>query len=242
MRHGGLQHVALEHLVPDRRAMSIGRRRRRWPTCTIRWASFWTLAVLGKLFGFADWMLRIAPLVYVTATTALLWRLGRALWGEIAGALTAVAFVALPITLGYANYHDLEQPVIFGCVLATWGYVRLLQSWRLRHALAGARGLRVRAGPRLAGVHVGRDVPARGCSCTGTSFPTTAACADRRARVRPLLGAAGAGRRRQPRRRDRRALEERSAERRARLVHQPLARLGRRRLRSCSPPGTTAST
>ena len=101
---------------------------------------FWTLAVVGKLFGFANWTLRIAPLVYVTATAALLWRIGRSLWGEIPGALTAVAFVALPITLGYANYHDLEQPVIFGCVLATWGYVRLLQSWRLRHALAGAVG------------------------------------------------------------------------------------------------------
>jgi hypothetical protein len=101
---------------------------------------FWTLAIVGKLFGFANWILRIAPLVYVTATTALLWRIGRALWGKIPGALTAVAFVAMPITLGFANYHDLEQPVIFGCVLATWGYVCLLRSWRLRHALAGAAG------------------------------------------------------------------------------------------------------
>jgi hypothetical protein len=101
---------------------------------------FWTLAIVGKLFGFANWILRIAPLVYVTATTALLWRIGRALWGQIPGALTAVAFVAMPITLGFANYHDLEQPVIFGCVLATWGYVCLLRSWRLRHALAGAVG------------------------------------------------------------------------------------------------------
>src|SRR4029079_5252310 len=35
---------------------------------------FWMLALLGKLFGFANWTLRIAPIVYVTATAALLWR------------------------------------------------------------------------------------------------------------------------------------------------------------------------
>ena len=101
---------------------------------------FWTVALLGKLLTFSNWVLRLPPLIYVTATTWLLWRLGRELWGAIPGGLTGLAYVALPITLGYANYHDLEQPVMFGCVLATWGYVRLVRTWRERYALASVLG------------------------------------------------------------------------------------------------------
>ena len=101
---------------------------------------FWTVALLGKVFSFSNWVLRFPALVYVTATTWLLWKLGRELWGAIPGGLTAIAYVALPITLGYANFHDLEQPVMFGCVLATWGYVRLVSTWRERYAVASVLG------------------------------------------------------------------------------------------------------
>ena len=86
-------------------------------------------AVLGRraagqgvrLFGLGA---AAAALLYVTLTPFLLYRIGRELWGPIEGGLAAIAYVALPITIVYANYHDLEQPYIFGCVVATWGYVR----------------------------------------------------------------------------------------------------------------------
>lgn len=103
-------------------------------------ALFWDVAVLGKVFGFHDWVLRLPPLLYVTLTPVFLYRIGRAIWGPLEGGLTALAYVALPITIVYANYHDLEQPYIFGCVVAAWGYVRFVQSWRDRYALASALG------------------------------------------------------------------------------------------------------
>jgi len=102
--------------------------------------TFWVAAFLCRIFGFHDWVLRLPPLVYVTATTWLLAKIGRELWGEMAGGLSALAYVALPITLGFANYHDLEQPVMFGTVLATWGYVRYLRTWRERYAIASVLG------------------------------------------------------------------------------------------------------
>jgi hypothetical protein len=101
---------------------------------------FWSVALLGKVLSFSNWVLRFPALLTITATTWLLWRLGRELWGAIPGGLTAVAYVALPITLGYANFHDLEQPVMFGCVLSTWGYVRLVRTWRERYAVASVLG------------------------------------------------------------------------------------------------------
>ncbi|HSY40605.1 MAG TPA: hypothetical protein VLA79_13785, partial [Polyangia bacterium] len=80
------------------------------------------------------------PLFYVTVTTALLYKLARALWGGLCAGLCALAYVALPITLGYANYHDLEQPVMFGIVLASWGYLRFVRTWRERYAIASVLG------------------------------------------------------------------------------------------------------
>ncbi|HZL18434.1 MAG TPA: glycosyltransferase family 39 protein [Polyangia bacterium] len=102
---------------------------------------FWTIALLGKLLGFSDWVLRLPPLFYVTVTPILLFKIGRALWRPIPAGLTALAYVALPITLGYANYHDLEQPVMFGCVLASWGYLRFARTGRDRYALTSVAGL-----------------------------------------------------------------------------------------------------
>src|SRR5450755_1338922 len=71
----------------------------------------WTTALLERIFGFHNWVLRLPAVVYVTATPYFIWRIARELWGAIEGGLSALAFVALPIALGYANYHDLEQPV-----------------------------------------------------------------------------------------------------------------------------------
>src|SRR5436190_6499196 len=102
---------------------------------------FWDMALLGKVFGFSDWVLRLPPLFYMALTPLFIYRLGRELWGPLEGGLAALAHVALPITVVYANYHDLEQPYIFGCVVASWGYVRFIHTWRDRYAAASALGL-----------------------------------------------------------------------------------------------------
>jgi hypothetical protein len=101
---------------------------------------FWVTAVFLKIFGAHNWVLRLPAVLYSTATTALLYRLGRAIWGPLEAALTALAFVSLPIALGFAAFHSLEVPVIFGLVLASWGYARLTQTWRLRYALLSVLG------------------------------------------------------------------------------------------------------
>lgn len=101
---------------------------------------FWTIGLLIKVFGDHDWVLRLPPLLYVPSTAFFLHRCGRAIWGPIEGGLAALAYAALPITLGFANYHDLEQPVMLGCVVATWGYVRFRQTDRDLYALASVAG------------------------------------------------------------------------------------------------------
>jgi dolichyl-phosphate-mannose-protein mannosyltransferase len=101
---------------------------------------FWITALLERIFGFHNWVLRLPAVVYVTATPYFIWRIGRDLWGPIEGGLSALAFVALPITLGYANYNDLEQPMMLGCIVGSWGYLRFATTWKDRYALCSVFG------------------------------------------------------------------------------------------------------
>jgi 4-amino-4-deoxy-L-arabinose transferase-like glycosyltransferase len=101
---------------------------------------FWIAALFVKVFGHHDWAVRLPAVIHSTLATFFLYRLGRAIWGPLEGAICALAFAALPITLGFANFHALEGPVICGLVVASWGYARFTQTWRTRYALAGLIG------------------------------------------------------------------------------------------------------
>ncbi|MEA2699634.1 MAG: hypothetical protein QOI66_3905 [Myxococcales bacterium] len=102
---------------------------------------FWVAAVFIKLFGANNVAVRLPAVLYTIGSTILLYRLGRATWGALAGGLCALAFVSLPITVGFANFHALEGPVIFGCLLSGWAYARFIQTSRERYALLSVLGL-----------------------------------------------------------------------------------------------------
>jgi len=101
---------------------------------------FWDAALALKIFGVHNWALRLPAVAIVTLTAFFMYRTGRAIWGPLPGALAAVAFVSLPITLGYANYLDLEQPLMLGIIVSTWGYARFRQTGRDAYALASIAG------------------------------------------------------------------------------------------------------
>lgn len=102
---------------------------------------FWLTALLVKVLGTGNWVLR-APAIAVTVLSAIfVYRTARALWGPLEAGLSALAYVALPIVMGFANYLDLEGPVTLGCLFATWGYIRLIQTSRARYGWASVLGM-----------------------------------------------------------------------------------------------------
>ncbi len=109
--------------------------------CHHPWGIFWTTAVLTKLFGHWDWVCRLPPVLFSAATPPLLYAIARAIWNPVAGAVAACAFVVVPIALAFANFNALEVPVIFGCLMFTWGSVRLHQTWRRRWLAVSLLGL-----------------------------------------------------------------------------------------------------
>jgi 4-amino-4-deoxy-L-arabinose transferase-like glycosyltransferase len=101
---------------------------------------WWTAAAFIKVFGAHNWAIRLPAVISSTLCPLLVYRIARAVWGPVEAGLGAVAYVSLPITLGFSNFHALEGPVIVGLLVATWGYVRYLQTYRERYALASLLG------------------------------------------------------------------------------------------------------
>ena len=108
--------------------------------CHHPFGSYWTTALVMKLFGRHDFVCRLPAVLLSTAAPPLLFLLGRAIWRPLAGALAALAFVVLPITLSFAHFNALEVPVISWALLGSWGYVRYLRTQRRRHLCASLIG------------------------------------------------------------------------------------------------------
>ncbi|HEX4447346.1 MAG TPA: glycosyltransferase family 39 protein, partial [Polyangiaceae bacterium] len=96
------------------------------------WGTYWVIGALTKLCGRHAFVPRLEPVLMSIATPPLLYGVGRALWGPVPGALSALAFVVLPIALAFGNFPGFEVPLNFGCLLAAWGYLRFQQRWQRR--------------------------------------------------------------------------------------------------------------
>lgn len=108
--------------------------------CHHPWGIFWSTTALRALVGRHDVVCRLAAMLLSVATPALLAALGRALWGPIAGAATALAFVCLPIALSFAQFNALEVPLIAWGTLFLWGWLRHRQRGQTRHLAIACLG------------------------------------------------------------------------------------------------------
>jgi len=109
--------------------------------CHHPWGIFWTTALLVRVLGAHDWVLRLAPLGMSAATPPLVFAASRRLWGAPAAAAAAVAFTVTPIALAFADFNALEVPVMFGVALGIWGLVRFAEGGRRRWLAVALLGL-----------------------------------------------------------------------------------------------------
>ncbi len=105
------------------------------------WGIFWATSFFYKIFGRADFVCRLPAVLMSIAAPALLYGIGRAMWSPVAGALAALAYATLPITLAFANFNGFEPAMAFGCLLMTWGTLRFHQTWRRRWMVVSLLGV-----------------------------------------------------------------------------------------------------
>jgi len=92
------------------------------------WITFWIIGVCRSVLGRHDWIPRLYPVVMNTLMPGLFYLFGRSLWGAIPGALCALGWSVLPVTLAFAQFPGFEVPVIFGCIGFSWAVVRFRQT------------------------------------------------------------------------------------------------------------------
>src|SRR5262245_11070361 len=109
--------------------------------CHHPWGIFWTAALFVGVFGHHDFVCRLPAVLMTSAMPFLLYGAGRALWGPVAGALAAVAYVVTPITLAYASFFALEVPTMFAMALTVFACVRFFQTNRTRFAALTVVGM-----------------------------------------------------------------------------------------------------
>ncbi len=105
------------------------------------WGTYWVIGLLTKVLGRHSFVPRLEPVLMCIACPPLLYGIGRTLWGPVPGALAALAYAVLPIVLAFGNFPGFEGPLIFGCLLATWGYVRFQERWRRRWMAVSLAGM-----------------------------------------------------------------------------------------------------
>ena len=103
--------------------------------------TFWLVGALAKVFGRHTWVPRLSAIALSVTIPPMLYGIGRRLWGPAAGALAALAYVVLPITLTFGNVPGFEEPLCFGFVLSTWGYVAFTERWKRRWMLVSLAGV-----------------------------------------------------------------------------------------------------
>jgi hypothetical protein len=109
--------------------------------CHHPWGTFWTAALFAGVFGHHDFVCRLPAALMSSAMPPLLYAAGRALWGPVAGASSAVAYVVTPITLAYASFFALEVPTMFAMALTVFATVRFSQTQRKRFAALTVFGM-----------------------------------------------------------------------------------------------------
>ena len=110
--------------------------------CHHPFGTFWAQVPL-LLLGHHHFFVFVPAALSSILTIVLLYDIGRIHWGAVGGAACAGAFGALPITLSFSNFGNLEVYVLLGWALFFWGYSRLGETWKRRYAMASVLGVAI---------------------------------------------------------------------------------------------------
>jgi len=103
--------------------------------------TYWLVSLFARILGRHEFVPRLVPVLQSIAIPPLLNAICRRYWDPVAGALAALAYVTLPITLAFGNLAGFEVPTVFACLLTTWGYLRFSEHWKTRWMLVSLLGV-----------------------------------------------------------------------------------------------------
>jgi hypothetical protein len=87
--------------------------------------SYYLFAIARALFGRHEWAIRLVPVLVSAAIPALFFSVGRRLYGALGGAVAALGWAVLPITLAFAQFPSFEMFALAAMLLITLCALRL---------------------------------------------------------------------------------------------------------------------
>jgi hypothetical protein len=109
--------------------------------CHHPFGQYYVPAVFLWIFGHHDFVARLPASLMCTAVPPLLYGIAKEKWGATSGAVAAAAYVVVPVALGFSNFTNLENFVIFGSLLFFWGHSRYTTTRKARFLVASLMGL-----------------------------------------------------------------------------------------------------
>jgi 4-amino-4-deoxy-L-arabinose transferase-like glycosyltransferase len=109
--------------------------------CHHPFGQYWVPGVFLAIFGHRDFVVHLPPALMSAAIPPLLYGIAREKWGVAAGAVAALAYVVLPISVGFSQFLNLETFCIFGALLFFWGHTRYMVTSQRQHLVASLVGL-----------------------------------------------------------------------------------------------------
>jgi hypothetical protein len=112
--------------------------------CHHPYGQYYVPALLYWLFGHHDFMVHLPAIPMSAAIPPLLYGIGKETKGPsgaVLGAIAAVAYVVVPIAVGFSSFWNLETICIFGALLFFWGHSRHMTTGRRRYLAASLAGL-----------------------------------------------------------------------------------------------------
>jgi hypothetical protein len=101
----------------------------------------WMSAVFVAVIGHHDIVCNLPAAMMSATMPPMLYRIGKRAWGPVAGTATALAFVILPITVGFSIFHNVEVITMFGTLLFYFGAVEYPATGLKRHLVACTVGV-----------------------------------------------------------------------------------------------------
>ena len=103
--------------------------------------TYWVVAAFSWVLGRHEYVPRLVPVLMSIASPPMLYGIARRLWDPVCGALAALAYTVLPITLAFGNLAGFEVPTVFTCLLTAWGYLRFTERWQKRWMFVSLLGV-----------------------------------------------------------------------------------------------------
>lgn len=100
--------------------------------------ALWIQGIFGLLFGVTGFTVTLPSIIAGVLSVLLLNHLVKKQFGTVAGLISAFVLAITPVSVAVDRTNNMDSILIFVLLLATWAFIRAVETGKWRHVLLGA--------------------------------------------------------------------------------------------------------